>query len=331
MRSPLRQRARRWGIDVDVRALQTALNAHGANPSLTVDGDFGPLTTAAVKAFQASHGLTVDGLVGPQTMAALGLSGQTTTPGVLRAAVVQKLPSIFGQWEGSALPYMYTDSKGYVTTGTGNLIDSVAAAQALPWQHAADGSLASPDEVASAWQTVKDAWPGVQSTASASLTDLRLSPTAIHNLVMSTVQSMYTVLRQEFPGFDNYPADAQLAILSVSWAWGPGFPSVWDKVANGAGTAFKKALSGPRPDFVKAADIMKTASKHEESINPGIIPRNTANAAMLSNAQNVLVQGLDFDTLFYPNLVPKAAGWGVLGFGLAFLAYRLLKAKGVLG
>lgn len=53
----------------DVKELQRALNAHGAK--LTVDGDFGPRTESAVKAFQRSHKLTVDGKVGPQTRAAL--------------------------------------------------------------------------------------------------------------------------------------------------------------------------------------------------------------------------------------------------------------------
>lgn len=52
-----------------VRALQRQLNAHGA--SLTVDGDFGSATDAAVRSFQSSHGLSVDGVAGPQTWNAL--------------------------------------------------------------------------------------------------------------------------------------------------------------------------------------------------------------------------------------------------------------------
>lgn len=44
---------------------------------VAVDGDFGPQTDAAVRAFQASHGLNVDGEVGPKTWAALLASPQT--------------------------------------------------------------------------------------------------------------------------------------------------------------------------------------------------------------------------------------------------------------
>lgn len=49
----------------DVKNLQQALNAKGY--SLTVDGEFGPSTQAAVKNFQRANGLTDDGVVGPKT------------------------------------------------------------------------------------------------------------------------------------------------------------------------------------------------------------------------------------------------------------------------
>jgi putative chitinase len=55
-----------------VAALQQALKDHGFDPGST-DGNFGPATLAAVKAFQASAGLEADGAAGPATAEALGL------------------------------------------------------------------------------------------------------------------------------------------------------------------------------------------------------------------------------------------------------------------
>ena len=58
---PLRQ----GSSGVNVRRIQAELGG------LTVDGQFGPKTDAAVRAFQKAHKLTVDGIVGPLTWAAL--------------------------------------------------------------------------------------------------------------------------------------------------------------------------------------------------------------------------------------------------------------------
>lgn len=50
----------------DVVTLQNRLNKLGF-PCGSADGDFGPRTLEAVKAFQAARGLVVDGVVGPAT------------------------------------------------------------------------------------------------------------------------------------------------------------------------------------------------------------------------------------------------------------------------
>ena len=63
---------------VDYKTVQTRLNVLGTNPPLTIDGNYGPMSQAAVMAFQRSKGLTVDGVVGPQTLAALGISGTSS-------------------------------------------------------------------------------------------------------------------------------------------------------------------------------------------------------------------------------------------------------------
>jgi len=53
--------------------IQHALEAHGFNPG-NIDGIYGPLTAAAVHAFQLAKGLLPDGEVGPVTAAELGLA-----------------------------------------------------------------------------------------------------------------------------------------------------------------------------------------------------------------------------------------------------------------
>lgn len=75
---------KKGSVGGDVKTLQELLNQLGA--SLTVDGDFGSKTEAAVKAFQKKAGLKQDGKYGDQTHAALMAAvadndvGQRTQP-----------------------------------------------------------------------------------------------------------------------------------------------------------------------------------------------------------------------------------------------------------
>jgi putative chitinase len=59
--------------DKDTTWLQTALNNLGAQPSLVVDGRYGPATEQAVRQFQQVAGLTADGVAGDVTRAAMRL------------------------------------------------------------------------------------------------------------------------------------------------------------------------------------------------------------------------------------------------------------------
>ncbi|GAB4115139.1 MAG: hypothetical protein Fur005_23040 [Roseiflexaceae bacterium] len=64
-----------------VEELQQKLNDNGATPALDPDGIFGPLTRAAVIAFQQQYSLDPDGIVGPLTWAQIDQLGLASTVG----------------------------------------------------------------------------------------------------------------------------------------------------------------------------------------------------------------------------------------------------------
>jgi len=65
-------------LSMSNKDIQGNLNILGASPPLTVDGNLGPMSVAAIKAFQTAHGLTADGIAGPQTKTALYIAVHTS-------------------------------------------------------------------------------------------------------------------------------------------------------------------------------------------------------------------------------------------------------------
>src|SRR5689334_7356500 len=95
-----------------VRRLQRALR-RTPNLGLVVDGVFGPVTEAAVKAFQQGAGLAVDGIVGPNTWGAL--------PG------------------GGAMPTLYQGSRGNVVSSLQQVLTNGAPGQWATTPQGVDG------------------------------------------------------------------------------------------------------------------------------------------------------------------------------------------------
>ena len=89
-RSPSQPTLKLGASGASVKTLQQALANAGFSPG-AADGQFGPKTAAAVKAFQSAKGLVADGIVGPKTWAKLnsapGGSGPTLKQGQSGAPV----------------------------------------------------------------------------------------------------------------------------------------------------------------------------------------------------------------------------------------------------
>ena len=213
-------------------------------------------------------------------------------------------------------PFMYADIKNLITTGVGNLIDGspnvkfgeksqvvndavMAKALALPWKHKGPdwtakkptvGAPATQEEIKAAWiKTKTDPMQGNKGGfAYQNLTDLTLSMDDIQTLFDQTRDQMEVSIRRLFPRYEEWPADAQVAIMSMAWAMGP------DNLAQ-----FKtmvKALNQDPPDFV-------TASKQCQIQNFGSLtdPKsyNGRNSIMFMNAADAQAHAKDYNVLFF--------------------------------
>lgn len=78
----------------EVKRLQSRLAKLGFPPG-KIDGDFGPGTEAAVRAFQHSKQLLADGVAGPRTLAALGLVKDAALPSAIPQITVEKVCVMF--------------------------------------------------------------------------------------------------------------------------------------------------------------------------------------------------------------------------------------------
>jgi GH24 family phage-related lysozyme (muramidase) len=206
-------------------------------------------------------------------------------------------PELSRHFEGY-VHFMYLDIKGLVTIGIGNLIDSEAVVRGLPFTNKTTGARATPDEIAAEWRKIKHMPELAQQGhhACEPITELRLADDAIAALVRHRLAGNEALIKATFHDWEQWPADAQLAVLSLAWAVGAGFAPKWP--------SFSAACHAQ--DWAKAAEHCKL----KEAGNPGVIPRNQANVQLLGNAQQVAAQGLDKSRLFYPERVPPIAARG---------------------
>jgi len=160
------------------------------------------------------------------------------------------------RWEGSK-PFMYADTRGFVTTGIGNKLGSAESSATLPWQHAATGQPATRAEVRAAFEKVEARYatfraghPDPKESASARYyertTDLVLPAGSEEQLAIARLDNEFLPgLRRLFPSFEAYPPPAQRALVDMVYTLG----------VKGLETKFPTLVAAcQRGDFVRAAN-----------------------------------------------------------------------------
>lgn len=193
--------------------------------------------------------------------------------------------------EGKVL-WMYTDSLGLVSIGVGNLIDPIDLARTLPslgapYINKDTGAEGTDSEIQTDWNQVKTAAANWQ--AAESMTALRITEQGCEQLVLNKAAEFEGYLTthaddpetlvKAFADFGNWPADAQIALMSMAWAMGPAFAD------GGRWPSFRAAC--------EAEDWLAAAANCNMS-NAWLIRRNAVNRGAFRNAAWAVTQD-DFD------------------------------------
>jgi Putative peptidoglycan binding domain len=199
--------------------------------------------------------------------------------------------------------FMYLDVKSLVSTGVGNLLDADDPANfgtnpqplpdifTLPWFDRVTRMPASREEITQEYLRVKFSGTAMRPLRpdKEAITQLRITAEDIRSLVNAKLVSFEATLRErpDFVGFDDWPADGQLGLLSMAWAMGPLF-------------RFPKFQSAAAAGDWKT---MAAECRMVEAGNPGVIPRNVRNQLLFTIAWWVAAPPHgDFRTLVYdPN------------------------------
>ncbi|MGF1463749.1 MAG: hypothetical protein ACFB2Z_11415 [Maricaulaceae bacterium] len=118
------------------------------------------------------------------------------------------------------ISHMYLDSVGKVTVGVGNMLPDVAAAQRLPFIVRANQKPASPEQIASDFDTVSKKAPSLIAVTYKKYTKLDLRYADIEKLLDQRIKEFTSQLKKRFPDFGTYPIYAQFAVTDMAFNLG---------------------------------------------------------------------------------------------------------------
>src|ERR1700683_3909482 len=149
------------------------------------------------------------------------------------------------------VPWMYLDTRGFVTVGVGEMLASSGRAQALPCIDGTSNAV-TPDVILAEYNRVL-ALPKAQSAGSYQAAGSPiLSADSITNLLMAHLQLFDGQLSAQFTNYAQFPDPAKLGLLDMIYNLGPhglfaGYPTFMGDVNSGnwAGAAAQCYRNGP--------------------------------------------------------------------------------------
>ena len=137
-----------------------------------------------------------------------------------------------------AVPHFYLDIHGYVTIGVGCLITgSQAPTLVMEISTPAGGYTAHPDEVLEDYVAVSKAPPALPASSYRRFTRCSLTPLGVRSLFEKRCRESVAQLEKLYPGFEDFPIQARLALLDICFNVGIGnlrrnWPSLNDDIAH---------------------------------------------------------------------------------------------------
>jgi GH24 family phage-related lysozyme (muramidase) len=192
------------------------------------------------------------------------------------------------RWEGE-IPYMYLDTRGYVTVGIGHLLADVKAAQALGFVYREDqkttdkngvvrvtakkGDKASAEVIAADYAAVQKKKAGMAASLYKDATRLELPDTELETLLETDVKAKEDGLLKSLPEYRSYPPSARLALLDMAFNLGVfglinGFPTLRElvKKRDWAAAAKNCHRKGPSEERNQATARLFLAAVQEQKV-----------------------------------------------------------------
>ncbi len=118
-------------------------------------------------------------------------------------------------------PFMYIDTRGFVTVGVGNLVASAETAVSLPFVCRRDGFPATAAQKIAAFKRIRGAPAAWRAPHYKTFTDLDLPDASIKTLALTRLRTEFLPgLKSIFPEFDAFPLPARRALVDMVYNLG---------------------------------------------------------------------------------------------------------------